>query len=162
MTVRGLDLSSTSTGVCHPAGNTVTIAPKGDMMARCRRIRNAISEFAPVDLTVIEAIGTNQIQAAIAAATVHALVLDDMPGEDVLMVTPSQLKKWATGKGGGAGTDKVAIALKAQAAGWRPHPESGDDEADAWWLWTIGMAVTGVWVVDGVKYRTDLLELLTG
>lgn len=163
MTVIGVDLSSSSTGVCLPDGETLTIAPpsKLGMHQRCRQIRDELN-WAIVgnkpDLVVFEAIGTRHVQTAIAIATVHALVRDAIgDAYPIHMVPPTQLKKWATGKGAGKGTDKVGMALAAQRNGWAPSTAAGDDEADAWWLWTIGRHILGNPVVDETAYRAELL-----
>lgn len=163
MNVIGLDLSTTSTGVCLPYGETLTIAPKGDLHARCRLIRNHVAMFN-ADIYVIEAIGTNRVGTAIAAATVHALVREALSVRShiqLVMPSPSQLKKWATGKGAGAGTDKVGMARCAQRDGWDAPMTAGDDEADAWWLWTIGKAIALDPVVTLTAYRQDVLGALT-
>ena len=47
-------------------------------------------------------------------------------------------------------------------AGWPADDGAGDDEADAWWLWTIGKALVGDWVVPETNYRRDILDDLRG
>lgn len=169
MNVIGLDLSSSATGVCAPHGSTFTIEPKGTLHQRCRTMRDEITHLLEThsavgqkpDLIVMEAIGTRHVQTAIAIATVHALVREAIGDHWPLwLVEPTRLKKWATGKGAGKGTDKVGIALAAQRNGWDAPLDAGDDEADAWWLWTIGRAHLGEPVVDETAYRTDLLTQL--
>lgn len=166
--VLGLDLSSTATGVCYPDGSTASIAPPKslDMIDRVRLMADTIGAIPPCDVTVMEAIGTRHVQTAIAIASVHALVLDRMMTADghptltfrrVIRATPTQLKKWATGKGSGVGTDKVGMSLAAARNGWDGVT---DDEADAWWLWTLGREVAGAPVVELTAYRREVLRTL--
>lgn len=163
MTVLGVDLSSSSTGVCTGTGETLTIAPpsKLTLHQRCREIRDGLNVIIAVQdpkLIVFEAIGTRHVQTAIAIATVHALVRDDVDDSyPAVFIEPTKLKKWATGKGAGKGTDKVGMALHAQRLGWNASPEAGDDEADAWLLWTIGRALTGAPMIDDTAYRRAVL-----
>jgi hypothetical protein len=155
----GLDLSSTATGICVD-GVTWTVAPKGTLLERARVMRSAAYEACHgVDLVVVEAIGTRFVGTAIAIATVHALTLDrlDQCGHEVLTVAPNQLKKWATGKGN---ADKTAMVTAAMRAGWDAPDDCTDDQADAWWLWTIGCAVKGEPVVTMTGYREALLAEL--
>lgn len=169
-TVRGLDLSTTSTGVCQPDGTTESIVPakKAGMFERCQWTRDEIATMAPCDVYAVEAIGTNHVKSAITAATIHALTLDliltGTGGRLVTIIkpTPSQLKKWATGKGNGPGTDKTGMVLAATKAGWESRPDSTDDEADAWWLWTLGLAYNDDWAVPETAYRHEILAKLRG
>jgi len=152
--ILGIDLSSTSTGVCFD-GETSTIAPKGTLIERARAMRDEIRHLlipAP-DLVVLEAIGTRHVQTAIAIATVHALVLDECHGyASVLTVSPASLKKWATSKGN-ANKDAMLVAgLKAGSTA------ETNDEMDAWWLWTVGEALRGRWHVTATDYRRTVLD----
>jgi Holliday junction resolvasome RuvABC endonuclease subunit len=158
-TVIGLDLSSTSTGVATDAG-TWTIKPKGPLHTRARLIAGEVwlSVFVqPRPLVVMEAIGTRHVQAAIAIATVHALVRDQLQttGIEPIEIPPAVLKKWATGKGN---SDKTAMVLSATRAGWDAPEGATDDEADAWWLHTIGCAALGVWHVSQTVLRTAIVD----
>ena len=159
MSVIGLDLSSTSTGICHRDGYTTTTAPKGDLLHRARRMRHdAVIATVAGDLVVIEAIATRHVQTAIAIATVHALVLDAIADtRHILMVSPASLKKFATAKGN---SNKTAMLLAAKRDGWIDPPGATDDQADAWWLWVLGHATTGRWHVTETKYRTDVIASL--
>lgn len=155
--ILALDLSSTSTGVCFD-GETSTIAPKGTLIERARAMRDEIRHLlipAP-DLVVIEGIGTRHVQTAIAIATVHALVLDECHGyAPVLTVSPASLKRFATGKGN---ANKDAMLVAAIKVG---SDAVTNDAADAWWLWTIGMALHDWWEVPCTAYRTDVLQGLS-
>lgn len=156
--VVGLDLSSTSTGICA-AGNCRTITPKGDLLNRARTIANEIRPTAlTANLLVIEAIGTRHVNTAIAIATVHALTLDrlhNLIGPRIIKIPPAVLKKWATGRGNANKDHMLAAAIRNGC------PADDNDGADAWWLWTIGEAIEGRWHIDHTAYRTDVLEALT-
>lgn len=54
-------------------------------------------------------------------------------GYEYLPVNPSDVKREATGKGGGKGTDKAAIVAAAQAR-WSHLDVSSDHVADALWV----------------------------
>lgn len=158
--VLALDLSSTSTGVCIDNDeeewcNTLTWAPKGALLARARIMRDNAREglrFTP-DLVVIEGIATRHTQTAIAIGFVHALVLDAISDHvKVLTVSPAALKKFATGKGN---ADKDAMLVAAIRAGSECDT---NDQADAFWLWSLGHATLGEWKVPQTAYRTAVLE----
>jgi Holliday junction resolvasome RuvABC endonuclease subunit len=159
--VIAMDLSSTSTGLCWDddtdEGTTLTWAPKGNLLTRARVMRDNARDglrFNP-DLVVIEAIATRHTQTAIAIAYVHALVLDAIADHvPVLAVSPAALKKWATGKGN---ADKTAMLLAAKREGWQDPLGATDDQADAWWLWTLGHATEGTWKVPETAYRRAVL-----
>ena len=156
--VIGLDLSSTATGVATDVG-TSTIKPKGTLHARARAIAVEVSRVVLArsrPLVVMEAIGTRHVQTAIAIATVHALVRDRLHdiGIEPVEVPPAVLKKWATGKGN---SDKTAMILSATRAGWDAPEGATDDQADAWWLYTIGCAITGRSHVSQTVLRTAIV-----
>ena len=72
-------------------------------------------------------------------------------------MTPAQLKKLATGKGN---ADKTAMVTSAMKAEWEAPSDAVDDQADAWWLWTICCALEGRWAVNDTVIRKELLESL--
>lgn len=161
MTVLALDLSSTATGVADDGG-TRTWKPKGDLHTRARQMAAWVDDMVQADRpdrVLVEAIGTRHVQTAIAIATVHALVLDALHHHELvpLAVSPALLKKWATGKGN---VDKTAMVTSAMKAGWNAPDDATDDQADAWWLWTIGRALLGQWDVPQTVYRTDVINTL--
>ena len=152
--ILALDLSSTSTGVCLD-GDTFIIAPKGNLLERAREMREEIKHYlipAP-DLVVAEAIGTRHVQTAIAIATVHALVLDEVVGYcPLLVVSPAQVKKFATSKGN-ANKDAMLVAGIREGS-----TAETNDEMDAWWLWVLGAAhLDGEWRVLDHAYRRSVV-----
>jgi Holliday junction resolvasome RuvABC endonuclease subunit len=161
MTTLALDLSSTATGICETDGTTWTFKPKGTLLARAQATRAAVVVLLEPwpDTVVLEAIGTRHTNTAIAIATVHALVrdaIDDAPvNPDIILVPPAKLKKWATGKGN---ADKTTMVTAAMRAGWDAPADATDDQADAWWLWTIGEALGGTWRVPETAYRAEVLD----
>jgi Holliday junction resolvasome RuvABC endonuclease subunit len=159
--VIGLDLSSTATGVATEGG-TWTIKPKGSLHERARIIADSVAltasgaDLGRRPLVVMEAIGTRHVQTAIAIATVHALVRHGLHAIDIepIEISPAVLKKWATGKGN---CDKTAMILAATRAGWDAPLDATDDQADAWWLRTIGCAVLGTWDVAQTAPRAAIV-----
>jgi Holliday junction resolvasome RuvABC endonuclease subunit len=155
VSVVGLDPSSTATGICA-AGITLTVTAKGDLLTRARAMRDEVRHWCTPtpDLVVIEAIGTRHVQTAIAIATVHALVLDQLDNIPVQMVAPAVLKRWATGNGN---ANKDAMFIAAIRAGSSCET---NDEADAWWLYALGEATRDVWVIPHTEYRHTVLNTL--
>ena len=156
VSVLGLDMSSTSTGICA-GGDCHTITAKGTPIQRAQTMRTEIVPYLVAsDLVVVEAIATRSTQTAIAISFVHALVLDQMTDRDapVHMIAPAQLKKYATGKGN---ADKDVMLLAAVRNG---STCNNNDEADAYFLWAIGCHLIGEPVVDVTKYRSELIATL--
>lgn len=160
MTVIGLDLSSTSTGVCID-GDTDTWTTKGtpheraSFMAASAQV--VCAEHRP-ELVVVEAIGTRFVKSALPLQAVHTLVFDRLPNERIVTVAPSQLKKFATGRGN---ANKAEMTAAAMRHGWQPGDTCTDDEADAYWLWVLGCALLGDWQAEPTKYRAEVVEALS-
>jgi len=135
--VLGVDLSSTRTGICAD-GVCTSYTPRGTLLQRARATAEEVAGYAlAADLIVIEAIGTRQVQTAIALAYVHALVEDRLDGKRIVKIAPAELKAFGVGKGN---ADKDTVMLAAA----RHEPAIGNnDEADAWWLWVIGEWLAG-------------------
>jgi len=157
--VIGLDLSLTRTGICLPDGTTDHIVGTrdGDLYQRAHHMVAALRDWLlPADLVVIEDIGTRFIQTAISLAYVHCLTDGLLTDTRVVKVAPSRLKRFATGKGG---ADKHAMTVAAIRNGWACDGDEGttDDEADAWWLWTLGKGLVGEWIVTPTEYRRAVL-----
>lgn len=158
--VLALDLSSTRTGICFNGEVSTYTPPKGRLLDRARATREYICRVVchpQPDFVVIEAIGTRQVQTAIALATVHALVLDrlEMARKPIQMVAPADLKRFATGKGN---ADKDTVMLAAS----KLEPRiTNNDEADAWWLWAIGCWLTGDPFIE-TGYRHAVVNKLKG
>jgi len=150
--VLGVDLSSTRTGICA-SGEVHSFTPTGSsLLDRAQQTSHEVAGWAmSADLIVIEAIGTRQVQTAIALAYVHALVEDRCAGENIVKVAPADLKKFAVGKGN---ADKDSVMLAAA----RHEPAIGNnDEADAWWLWVIGEWLAGRPFIE-TDYRRKVID----
>jgi Holliday junction resolvasome RuvABC endonuclease subunit len=146
--VLGVDLSLTSTGLCTGTHNTnaygYSLKATATEAERLLRIRNIVA-FVHVtaaarkaDLVVIEDLIPG-IKGASYAELVglhyivrYALTLN---GLRYALVHNSAVKRYATGKGGGAGTDKTAIAIAVFRRFGIGHDTS--DETDAWVLYAM-------------------------
>ncbi len=136
--IMGLDLSLNGTGVCLPDSRVLTIklkAEHGDN--RLCIIRDTVRRFLPqVDLCVIEGMGRFKGNTGLVIAQVHGTIKTELmdAGVPYAIVTPSTLKKWATGNGS---ADKELMAAAAlDQAGLRFRD---DNQADAWWLREAGL-----------------------
>ncbi|RCV51187.1 hypothetical protein [Marinitenerispora sediminis] len=143
MTTRviGLDLSLTSTGVASSLGWTERVKSQpgsGDVFGRLRSIRARVLDFAKgADLVVVEALAiSRQTGQHLTRAGLWHLVMEavDSTGVPWAAVTPTSLKKYATGKGN-AGKDEVLLAAARRFPDWEV---SGNDEADALVLAAMG------------------------
>jgi crossover junction endodeoxyribonuclease RuvC len=137
--VVGLDLSLTSTGVAIICGTAVRLAriepgDKGGDHARIDRIRSRVWELADgANLAVIEGpsygsvTGKQHERAGLWWIVTRMLWRAGLP---YAVVTPSQLKKYATGKGAGpaSGKDKV---LAVTVRRYPMADVDGNDVADA-------------------------------
>jgi Holliday junction resolvasome RuvABC endonuclease subunit len=140
MKIMGLDLAIGTTGLCLPDGSTMRIKPKGKGDDRLNEIRDHIRLAARTswtDLVVLEDVPSNMKGAAgkvipMLHGSVRSMLADD--GLPYVEISPSTLKKYATGQGN---CDKTAMAMWAYK---RAHAEFADDnECDAWWLHVAGM-----------------------
>ena len=139
--VLGIDVSLTSTGLAGSAGWTDVIKPaKLDGVERMAFVRARLADYADgADLVVIEGPSFGSIggkpheraglwwQARLAFRHCR-----------VAVVSPSTLKKYATGSGR---SDKDAVVLAA--ARRFPWFDGGNDEADALWLCAMGCEFLG-------------------
>jgi hypothetical protein len=159
----GLDLSLTSTGLGRLTGGTLTTArfrtkpgtfqrdddraERADTLGRYRRIAAACCEWATdAALVVVEGPSLHSKGSAFhQLAGLWWYVLDalDAAGQTWLVVDPSTLKVYATGKGNAGKDDMLAAAIRR--LGWAG---SGNDEADAAWLAAFGADLLGAPLVD--------------
>ncbi|ELP61778.1 Holliday junction endonuclease [Streptomyces turgidiscabies] len=140
--VCGLDLAIGATGVCLPDGTTLTVKPKGQGDDRLTEIRDRIAELITVEdrlarVVVLEDVPANMKGAAgkvipMLHGAVRAMLSDSCV--PYVVIPPSTLKAYATGKGN---ADKTAMAMAAYK---RAGIEFGDDnQCDAWWLRAAGL-----------------------
>lgn len=138
ISVLGLDLSLTATGICHPDGSVTTVKTRTvDGDERLVQIADAIATAVDdwVDLVVMEDLPTHAKSAGI-TGMVHGAARLVLRGADVryVLVTPATLKAYATGKGN---ADKTAMAVAALKRAGREFAD--DNQCDAWWLRHAGL-----------------------
>lgn len=145
--VLALDLSLTATGIAHPNGNLTTYSPGGASLGdhRLAMIRDFVRGLvAGHDPTIVAIEGpVTRSHAATALGMVHGavrtLLIDlDLP---YLIVTPATLKLYATGKGGGAGTDKASMRMALYKRTGVDEPD--DNRVDAAWLRLLALDLAG-------------------
>lgn len=131
-----LDLSLTSTGVAdwwEPDLITYSIKPRQTGARRLTDIRSEIMESAEAaNLVLIEGYSYGSVNSQahslgeLGGVVRVALYEDGIP---YLVVSPSEIKKYATGKGNAS---KDAVLQQAVHRSGRTF--GSNDEADAWWL----------------------------
>jgi len=163
MQVAGIDTSLTGTGVADRNGTLFSMgSPPTTMDLRARharlsglsgRILGAVGDG--LDLVLIE-------QPAYSKAVGHMhdrsglwwMLVDDLltSGAPLIEVSPSALKKYASGKGNATKAD-MRMALFQRAG----LDERNDNKVDAWWLRAFGMHLLGAPLVDLPKKNLEAL-----
>lgn len=145
--VVGLDPSLRATGLALPDGELLTIATPScstldDRIERIRHIFGQVGVRAGIGaLVVIEgpAFGMNNKATHELAGLWWALVVRlAEQGNQVAVMSPGQLKKFATGRGNAKKPD-LRMALYQRAG----LDVRSDDEVDAFWLRQAGLVRTG-------------------
>lgn len=165
LTVIGLDLSLTATGIAYPDGTTATIKTRQkDGDRRLLDIAEAIrwaagegqgpmgSDVRPV-LAVLEDLPKHAMAAGI-TGMVHGVARAVLLEAKVpyATVVPATLKAYATGKGSG---DKTPMAMAAYK---RAGVEFADDnQCDAWWLRAAGLDWLGAPLFELPKAQRERL-----
>lgn len=139
--VLGLDPSTARTGVALPTGRLLSWSPSTTDVARrlhwfAGQLARTLTMYQP-DLVMIEgyaphSVGTLSTIRLAELGGVLRLTMHEA-GTRYVEVTPSHLKKWATGRGGASKDEMVA------AAGERGAEPRNDDEADAALLRFLGL-----------------------
>ena len=131
----GLDLSLTSTGVADKGG-TFRIRPKSKGAQRLDDIASEIMVLGrEAELVVIEGYSFgSQGRATFSIGELGGVIRLELhrAGVPWLLVPPSVLKKWATGKGNADKDTMLETAIRKYA--FEGH---GNDEADAWLLYLM-------------------------
>jgi len=140
--VLGLDFSLTSTGVAGATWTEALQPKKLSSWARlryiCDGVRAYVTDFAP-DLVVVEGPSYNSIgghQHERGGLWWMATEIIDSLAIPIASAPPSNIKKYATGVGGGPKAGKDFVMLSA--ARHFPWFEGGNDEADALWACAMG------------------------
>ncbi len=144
MHIIGLDLSLTATGVALAHDETLTVTSKQRGVARLIELRDRIvrlcdaGPFGHVDLVMIEGYSYGSKNS-------HAHALGELGGIIRVALTeagiryvdvpPSNLKKYATGKGNASKGLVLVEAVKRLG-----YVGSSDNESDALWLREVGLA----------------------
>lgn len=145
--ILGLDPSLRATGLALPDGELVTIktpscATFDDKVERVRHIVGRVGVAAKIgSLIVIEgpAYGMNNAATHELAGLWWALVVRlSEQGNQVAVLTPGQLKKFATGNGSAEKAD-MRMALYKRAG----LDIADKDQVDAWWLREAGRNFLG-------------------
>lgn len=147
MQIMGLDLSITRTGVALPDRTTLAVVPPKQVTGddRLEYFADHIglaARTARVDLVVIEGLGgLYKGEAARTMPMMHGAIRLELKRHRLpyMLLSPSSLKKFATGNGG---ADKTAMALAALKRLGREYRTN--DECDADWLRVAGRTVYGL------------------
>jgi len=161
MKVVGLDLSLTATGIARWDGMTETIKTRtDDGDHRLTVIRNHIRDLAnnpPADLAVIEDLPKHAHGAGITGMVQGAarVALADL-GVPYVLVIPSVLKQYATGKGNATKPDMRMRLYQRATLDLRD-----DNQVDAWWLRAMALDHYGEPVVQVPQSHRAALAKVT-
>lgn len=148
--IAGIDASTKSTGLALPDGRLLTIAPRAGAKDPARRLDEIEREIvralrlapplprlvlvegpAPHSLGILSTIATAKVRAVLELGLYRL-------GVPCLEISPSSLKRYATGSGA---AEKRAMIEAAEALGATPR---NDDEADAFHLRHLARAAYGL------------------
>lgn len=148
ISVVAFDLSLSSTGVATPDGPSIHKAPSaGALHDRINALACSLVDVADAwnaDLVVIEDLivaGPGSGKAVIPLGMLHGVVRHQIAvhrGYDLVVIAPSSLKRYATGKGNASKALVLVEAVKRLG-----YVGSSDDEADALWLHAMAMDHAG-------------------
>lgn len=158
MKIVGLDMSLRATGFCYPDGRTETLSSKHRGMERlldiCDAVVDRLGDVGESALVVIEDYAFSRGGHAheigeLGGIVKYALMQCAQP---YVLVGPSSLKKFATGKGN---ANKIAMAVAAAKLG---QEFSDDNQCDAWWLHTMARYRYGTADVVTSAYRDEAVS----
>ncbi len=147
--ILAVDPSLVATAFCHPSGVTETVRPRtrgperlydleNMLLARCgiEGDEDAIQGLVPVSLVVMEGYSFHSKGKPFTVGELGgvfrlALWRNDIP---LVVVPPKTVKKYATGRGDADKAAMIASARKAHTMSIRD-----DHQADAFWMWQIGL-----------------------
>lgn len=159
----GLDLSLTSTGCCNIKGDCYSLKPSYKGAERLEWFADTFDALSTApnrpDLVVLEGYAYGRVNKAHELGELGGVVRLALwrAGIPFVVVPPSTLKKYATGKGN-ASKDQVLIAAVKRSG----IEFNNNDEADAWWLRQIGLQQYEVDDPTHVQMPLAHLGALTG
>ena len=140
MNLAGLDLSLTSTGLATAVGDHLLTAPRLRGVERLTKLRDLVLDIVRADDVRLVALEDY----AFSRAHAHAHELGELGGVVkvalheagvlVVLVGPSALKKFATGRGNATKPDMRTARLQRTGVDQRD-----DNLNDAWWLLQLAM-----------------------
>ena len=164
--IAGVDPSTASLGLAGVAGDLSTVKPKAGAKDRDRRLdelegavirRLRLAPPLP-RLVIIEGPADHSIgiRATIAVSEVRAVIRLGLWrfGVPSLEVSPTRLKRYATGNGNASKEMMIAAAVIEGAA------PANDDEADAYWLRHFGRAGYGLEELT-IAHRVEAVSATT-
>lgn len=149
LTVAGIDLSITRTGIAKPDGTLVSVSPPNalDGYRRHRHIAEQVAiHVAGADVIVLEGyalgFGSRMPNTLVSLAEIGGVVRTMLTrrGHVLVVIPPAKLKLFAVGKGNATKPqmlEAAEILTADQAPELRP---SNHDEADAYWLRRAGVS----------------------
>lgn len=168
MTVIGVDVSVSKTGLALADGKTLTVKTSAGPADPWRRLHEleaglvrALRAHPPLPrIAVLEdyALGSPGKRSLIASAEAGGVIRAALFGLGVdlfVLVPPSQLKRYGTGSGG---SEKAAMIRAARAEGAVLSSDRADDEADAYLLRHAGRALLGLDPAPSDPERLACLE----
>lgn len=167
-----LDLSITATGVALPDGispdgsmnmlqmSTIATKRKGDLrLSEIKgKVRTLATNLGPVvDWVILEDLPPTRAFSTKGLGMVHGAVRCALIEEGIpyLEVTPSQLKKYATGKGTSPKPDLRMELYKRTGLDL-----ADDNQVDAAWLWLLGHDLAGDPVLTMPQVNRSILAKL--
>lgn len=163
--VLGLDLSLQSTGIAYPTGETVVV--DGSKVRGPQRLGGIVDAVflglwpsgGMIDLAVIEGYSYGaRGNALFELAELGGIIRWELHKSGIpwLVVPPSSLKRYATGKGT---ANKTAMVIAARDR--LGYERTDDNEADALWLRAIGLDLLGEPVCSLPIVNRNVLHGLT-
>lgn len=141
-------------GVEYRTG-TISSAPDQDDLSRIRYIKGEVANLLPgIDLIVVEGLAYRSLTGHSSTRSgLWWMVMDllNAANSELIVCTPTKLKKFATGKGN-AGKDKMMLATARTFSEF----DGDNNQADALWLASYGLTAIGVCeLVEPTAYRLE-------
>lgn len=143
MRFMGIDPSLSATGICLPTGETTRwVPPKGFVgdqrlaWFEHQMLTATVNPMTIPNLVILEGYAYGRANQAHQLGELGGIIRLTLRKAFVpyVVVPPSTLKKYATGKGNASKEEVLVQAVLRRGV------EMTNDEADSWWLWQIGLA----------------------